>query len=263
MWIRGWLTYWISRPGHYSSGADVDQRLVDLLDWQTKETTAEFWGILEYLYPYFDSFPLSDPYPNPVLLFDQILLNLRDIDLEKSGGRNMTDHFIHSIDPGYFQACLQSETRVIIGSGGLGIECSPVISFTVMNQRDILHTLIFYLFMYLQSDEQHKIKQYATAILMTNNEQDAVMRSHSGTAMRKFQLKRNVAIHAPNNNELDDDYQPESSSEEGYASIESEACRIGASGLILANSLKASILPIKISLLLPPKSPLLLLESPR
>ncbi|KAK7362922.1 hypothetical protein VNO77_05047 [Canavalia gladiata] len=58
----------------------------------------------------------------------------------------------------------------------------------------------------------------------------------------------------PNN--LATDTPPVSSWEEGYDSIEPEVCRIEASGLILANSLKVSILPIKISLFPSQKNPL-------
>ncbi|KAK7316122.1 hypothetical protein VNO77_34855 [Canavalia gladiata] len=104
----GWLAYWISKPRNYTNGANADQgagwltglanqgittmvlmQIRGLSQFDEEQvcavTVQEFWETLVYLYSYFDSFPSSDPYPILVLPFDQVLINLRDIDLEKSG----------------------------------------------------------------------------------------------------------------------------------------------------------------------------------
>ncbi|KAK7360828.1 hypothetical protein VNO77_02843 [Canavalia gladiata] len=104
----GWLAYWISKPRNYTNGANADQgagwltglanqgittMVLMQIRWLSQfdeeqvcaVTVQEFWETLVYLCSYFDSFPSSDPYPILVLPFDQVLINLRDIDLEKSG----------------------------------------------------------------------------------------------------------------------------------------------------------------------------------
>ncbi|KAK7315089.1 hypothetical protein VNO77_33621 [Canavalia gladiata] len=166
----GLLVYWISKPRNYSNGTNADQVAGWLTGLANQEiiamgagwltglanqgittmvlmqirglsqfdeeqvcavTVQEFWETLAYLCSYFDSFPSSDPYPILVLPFDQVLINLRDIDLEKSG-------------------VMKSQVQALQPMVGK----DPSL---------------------LQHIPDFHIEQYATAILMINSEQDAVM----------------------------------------------------------------------------------------